>query len=366
MRRSIDRCAQPAAGPQFVTAPRLQWEGARPPAGAQHAHAGRALQHLRAQAVVAHTAEVKVVERAVAATNGNGNGNGASNGNGNGNGVYALNGNGNGNGSNSAVKVIVANGNGNGAAAAYSSNGNGASSGNGNGNGNGVSAQTAATVVVAAAAASERARVLNTIDEEQNAVASGKLELAAVTGGRTAAGTPYSNPGGRWSKFKSYGVWQRTFEIWGFAFSFAFKYALLKAPFTYKGGRKGMTPEAMSKRKQELAEWLREGLVKLGVRGGARGAGGSGLVGHPRLPEVRAPLSCAAPPQGSSGSDHRRHLTPPQNTRPRPQPTFIKIGQQFSTRVDVLAPEFVKELEKLQVGGLGGLWGPVRGLQAAS
>jgi hypothetical protein len=29
--------------------------------------------------------------------------------------------------------------------------------------------------------------------------------------------------------------------------------------------------------------------------------------------------------------------------------TFIKIGQQFSTRVDVLAPEFIKELESLQV-----------------
>jgi hypothetical protein len=33
---------------------------------------------------------------------------------------------------------------------------------------------------------------------------------------------------------------------------------------------------------------------------------------------------------------------------------FIKIGQQFSTRVDVLSPEFVKELEKLQVKGGGG------------
>lgn len=30
-------------------------------------------------------------------------------------------------------------------------------------------------------------------------------------------------------------------------------------------------------------------------------------------------------------------------------PTFIKIGQQFSTRVDVLSQEFIKELEKLQV-----------------
>ena len=27
---------------------------------------------------------------------------------------------------------------------------------------------------------------------------------------------------------------------------------------------------------------------------------------------------------------------------------FIKIGQQFSTRVDVLSPEFVRELEQLQ------------------
>ena len=58
----------------------------------------------------------------------------------------------------------------------------------------------------------------------------------------------------------------------------------------------GMTPPRISQRKASLAAWLREGLVRLG-------------------------------------------------------PTFIKIGQQFSTRVDVLSPEFVKELEKLQVGG---------------
>jgi predicted unusual protein kinase regulating ubiquinone biosynthesis (AarF/ABC1/UbiB family) len=59
-----------------------------------------------------------------------------------------------------------------------------------------------------------------------------------------------------------------------------------------------MTKEAVSARKSELAVWLREGLVRLG-------------------------------------------------------PTFIKIGQQFSTRVDVLSPEFIKELEKLQVGEWG-------------
>ena len=55
-----------------------------------------------------------------------------------------------------------------------------------------------------------------------------------------------------------------------------------------------MTPGRIAERKAKLAVWVREGLVKLG-------------------------------------------------------PTFIKIGQQFSTRVDVLSPEFVKELEKLQV-----------------
>ena len=56
----------------------------------------------------------------------------------------------------------------------------------------------------------------------------------------------------------------------------------------------GMTPERVRERKIGLAKWVREGLIKLG-------------------------------------------------------PTFIKIGQQFSTRVDVLSPEFVKELESLQV-----------------
>ena len=56
-----------------------------------------------------------------------------------------------------------------------------------------------------------------------------------------------------------------------------------------------MTPDRIAERKAKMAIWVREGLVKLG-------------------------------------------------------PTFIKIGQQFSTRVDVLSPEFVKELEKLQVG----------------
>lgn len=55
----------------------------------------------------------------------------------------------------------------------------------------------------------------------------------------------------------------------------------------------GMSPENVSAKKAELAKWLREGLIRLG-------------------------------------------------------PTFIKIGQQFSTRVDVLSKEFITELELLQ------------------
>jgi hypothetical protein len=59
-------------------------------------------------------------------------------------------------------------------------------------------------------------------------------------------------------------------------------------------------------------------------------------------------------------------LTPPHPSPPSWQaiwlreglvrlgPTFIKIGQQFSTRVDVLSQEFIKELEKLQVHVVGG------------
>jgi predicted unusual protein kinase regulating ubiquinone biosynthesis (AarF/ABC1/UbiB family) len=153
-----------------------------------------------------------------------------------------------------------------------------------------------------------RGRVINTIDEEQNAALAGKLALAAATSAadrpaapsssspppsRSAAGTPYANPGGRWSRFRRYGVWQRTIEIWSFAIQFAWKYFLLGRKWAYPKKTGGMTPTNVSAAKASLAIWLREGLVRLG-------------------------------------------------------PTFIKIGQQFSTRIDVLAPEFIKELEKLQ------------------
>eukprot|EP00803_Ostreobium_quekettii_P010627 evm.model.scf_2271.1 EVM.evm.TU.scf_2271.1 scf_2271:9698-15573(+) len=97
-------------------------------------------------------------------------------------------------------------------------------------------------------------------------------------------------PEGRWDS-GSYFALQRTFEIWSFAFAFFMKYQWVHQKLAYPDGK--MTPEAMSKKKTELAVWLREGLCRLG-------------------------------------------------------PTFIKVGQQFSTRVDVLSPEFIRELARLQ------------------
>lgn len=107
-------------------------------------------------------------------------------------------------------------------------------------------------------------------------------------------GTPYAPVASktRWSRVKGYSTLQRSVEIWSFAASFFWKYFLVGRAWTY-GGRKKMTDAAVSARKTALARWLVAGLVRLG-------------------------------------------------------PTFIKIGQQFSTRVDVLSKEFIVELEALQ------------------
>ncbi|XP_057972420.1 protein ACTIVITY OF BC1 COMPLEX KINASE 8, chloroplastic [Malania oleifera] len=97
-------------------------------------------------------------------------------------------------------------------------------------------------------------------------------------------------PGGRWNKFKTYSTIQRTLEIWGFVLSFVFKAWLNNQKFSYRGG---MTEEKKVQRRKDLAVWLKESILRLG-------------------------------------------------------PTFIKIGQQFSTRVDILPQEFVDQLSELQ------------------
>ncbi|GAB2282936.1 Protein ACTIVITY OF BC1 COMPLEX KINASE 8, chloroplastic [Dionaea muscipula] len=97
-------------------------------------------------------------------------------------------------------------------------------------------------------------------------------------------------PGGRWSRFKTYSTIQRTLEIWGFVLTFVFKIWLNNQKFSYRGG---MTEENKAVKRKALAKWLKESILRLG-------------------------------------------------------PTFIKIGQQFSTRVDILAQEYVDQLSELQ------------------
>ncbi|KAL9393627.1 hypothetical protein Peur_012912 [Populus x canadensis] len=97
-------------------------------------------------------------------------------------------------------------------------------------------------------------------------------------------------PGGRWGRFKTYSTIQRTLEIWGFVLTFIFKAWLNSQKFSYRGG---MTEEKKVARRKALAKWLKESILRLG-------------------------------------------------------PTFIKIGQQFSTRVDILAQEYVDQLSELQ------------------
>lgn len=97
-------------------------------------------------------------------------------------------------------------------------------------------------------------------------------------------------PGGRWNRFKTYSTIQRTLEIWGFVFNFIIKAWLNNQKFTYRGG---MTEEKKVAKRKILAKWLKENILRLG-------------------------------------------------------PTFIKIGQQFSTRVDILPQEYVDQLSELQ------------------
>ena len=99
-----------------------------------------------------------------------------------------------------------------------------------------------------------------------------------------------SEPPLNFDRLKSVGTFVRTLEIWSFVFAFVFRRVSLELKFTYKGG---FTEAKKLERTEKLANWLRLGLLRLG-------------------------------------------------------PTFIKIGQQFSTRVDVLSKPFIRELEKLQ------------------
>ena len=88
----------------------------------------------------------------------------------------------------------------------------------------------------------------------------------------------------------NYSKTQRTIDTWSFVLSLRARLWLLDQKWSYPGGE---TPEKRGARARGLASWVRERILQLG-------------------------------------------------------PTFIKIGQLFSTRSDLFPAEFVEELSKLQ------------------
>jgi predicted unusual protein kinase regulating ubiquinone biosynthesis (AarF/ABC1/UbiB family) len=93
----------------------------------------------------------------------------------------------------------------------------------------------------------------------------------------------------RWNR-ENYSRHRRFVDIWSFVFQFLTARWLMAKPWSYQGG---MTPERQASRRRAQAIWVRETFLELG-------------------------------------------------------PTFIKLGQLFSTRADLFPVEYVEELSQLQ------------------
>jgi len=188
-------------------------------------------------------------------------------------------------------EVVVSGGNGAEDPAKKLSNGNGAALENGNG---AVADLDPCDAGQLEACAQTAPRVTKVVEGSQGKVVE---ETIASTIDESQAGL--NKPEDRWSRLKNTSTWRRTVEIWSFVFVFFFKLWVVNSKWSYakadrdKSAKRGINAEARAARTEELACWLRERLVTLG-------------------------------------------------------PTFIKIGQQFSTRSDILSPEFIAELVKLQ------------------
>ncbi|WP_448603496.1 ABC1 kinase family protein [Thermoleptolyngbya sp.] len=103
------------------------------------------------------------------------------------------------------------------------------------------------------------------------------------------SGKSYSSNAYRWNR-KNYSRQRRYVDIWAFVLKLLTAQWAYNKPWSYPGG---MTEESQAIRRRKLAIWIRETLLDLG-------------------------------------------------------PTFIKVGQLFSTRADLFPVEYVEELSKLQ------------------
>jgi len=119
---------------------------------------------------------------------------------------------------------------------------------------------------------------------EEPAAGGSKFSLAA-----SRVLTANNNPSYRWNR-KRYSRTKRTVDIWSFVLKFLGARWLYNKSWSYWGE---MTPDKMTERRRQQAIWIRETFLDLG-------------------------------------------------------PTFIKLGQLFSTRADLFPAEYVEELSKLQ------------------
>ncbi|NJN59517.1 MAG: AarF/ABC1/UbiB kinase family protein [Leptolyngbyaceae cyanobacterium SL_5_9] len=120
--------------------------------------------------------------------------------------------------------------------------------------------------------------------ESSDALVGSEPSLSARDRGKPSSGKAY-----RWSR-KNYSRQRRFIDIWTFVLKLLAAQWLYKKSWSYRGGA---TEENKARRRRALAVWIRETFLDLG-------------------------------------------------------PTFIKLGQLFSTRADLFPVEYVEELSKLQ------------------
>lgn len=114
-------------------------------------------------------------------------------------------------------------------------------------------------------------------------------DVASIATSPSTDTATYSDKSYRWNR-KRYSRTKRTVDIWSFVLRFLGARWLYSKKWSYQGDR---TPEKLTERRRKQAVWIRDTFLDLG-------------------------------------------------------PTFIKLGQLFSTRADLFPAEYVEELSKLQ------------------